>query len=391
MKITLKHKILLIGLLFVLAMNLLAGCGVKRNLPVTSVAPIDKSPISELLPTPTSTVQKIYPRDILLFQLGRGMAYLDETKIIPLDIQTNYSYAGVTVDGTKIITITQEGLISHDLRFKKVTLVPQPQFFNGSWWDGDWHPEGRFFVYNLRGVQRPDPKDPNTNIYDDHPTIYLADLDNNSYVRLTTGNIAETQPRWSPDGQFLAYISENNVYLKSTTCLSDLPTCENLETINLTHMKSNGYINNLAWSPIGHELGYTQYDIKTEKTDIFTVDLNGNIRNITNTPDTSVSHFDWSPDGNRIAYQRIGVLSNEDLCILSLSDHSIECLSNISTLPGNMLWSPDGTKIAVVNHTVDQVWELVIYSPTDKTTHHYQVTDLGFLISWATITGPIDN
>jgi hypothetical protein len=34
---------------------------------------------------------------------------------------------------------------------------------------------------------------------------------------------------------------------------------------------------------------------------------------------------------------------------------------------------------------------LVIYYPIDKTTERYHVADLGFLISWATITEPINN
>jgi dipeptidyl aminopeptidase/acylaminoacyl peptidase len=391
MKFTLKQNILPVGTLFIFVMNLLAGCGERRNLPVTLATPIVEVSISELSLTPTSLVQETYPRDILFFQLGSTLAYLDDTEITPLNVYTLTGDAYVSSDGIKIITRQQEGLIFHNLKTNEITRVPQPQAWGGYWWDGDWRLEGRYFAFNLPVGEWKDPEDSNKIINSDFSTIYIADIDTNSYTQISSGRIGEGQPRWSPDGQYLAYISGNNVYLKSTTCLSDLPICENIEATNLTHMKNNGYIKNLAWSPIGYELGYMQYDLKTGKTDIFTVDFNGNIRNITNTPDTSEHYFDWSPDGNRIAYQRYGVLSNEDLCILTLSDQSIECLSNVSAGTESILWSPDGTKVAVENHTVDQVWELVIYYPIDKTTERYHVADLGFLISWATITEPINN
>jgi hypothetical protein len=391
MKITLKQHILPIGMLFVLAMDFLAGCGERRNLPVTSAAPTDKNPISELSPTPTSTVNKTYPRDILFFQLGSTLAYFDDTEVTQLNVYTLTGDAYISSDGTKIITRQQEGLIFHNLRTNEITRVPQPQVWGGYWWDGDWHPEERFLAYNLPEVQRTDPKDPSANTYDDYPAIYIADLENNSYVRLTTGNISEKQPRWSPDGHWLAYISDNNIYLKPTTCLSDLHSCSNIQAINMTHMKIDGYINGLAWNPTGTKLGYVQYNYVTEKSDLYTVDLDGKTTNITNTPDASEYIFDWSPDGKQIAYQYRGPGLDEDLCIMSIADHSIECLSNISTPPGNILWSPDGTKVAVINHIDNQVWELLIYFPIDKTTHRYQVADLGFLISWAIITGPINN
>ena len=59
--------------------------------------------------------------------------------------------------------------------------------------------------------------------------VYLADLNGSPPRQLTTGEASSYAPQWSPDGQSIAYLSRNNIWLISllsgnTRQLTDVPT-----------------------------------------------------------------------------------------------------------------------------------------------------------------------
>ena len=72
--------------------------------------------------------------------------------------------------------------------------------------------------------------------------IWLANSDTGKSVQLTRGDKSSTAPRWSPDGQWLAFLS-NRVEDKNQIFLID-PSGG--EARQLT--KSESAINNLSWS-----------------------------------------------------------------------------------------------------------------------------------------------
>ncbi len=109
-----------------------------------------------------------------------------------------------------------------------------------------------------------------------------------------TRNVGDSS--WSPDDKQVAFVSNitgrNNIWLVSSQ--SGWPT-------QLT--VSNQRQANIAWSPKGRWIAYNSDYDGNEQWDLFLVSAsNGQIVNLTNSPEVSEEGPVWSPDGAMLAY-----------------------------------------------------------------------------------------
>jgi dipeptidyl aminopeptidase/acylaminoacyl peptidase len=202
--------------------------------------------------------------------------------------------------------------------------------------------------------------------------IWLANLASKQNTQLTYGEKSSTNPKWSPDGNWLAFTSNrkdnrNQLYLLSMNGGEAEP---------LTDGKSG--VVNFAWSPDGRSIAYTMTDAKTEeeekndkgKNDFRWVDENVKLarlyvlpiqkdangkrepRKLT-TPNYHVEDFDWSNDGSRIAFGHVkSPLANDwptsDVSIVEVASGKVTDLANSPAAETSPLYSPDGNSIAVL-------------------------------------------
>src|SRR5262249_12340194 len=101
---------------------------------------------------------------------------------------------------------------------------------------------------------------------------------------------------WSPDDKQIAFVSNisgrNNIWL--VPAQGGWP-------MQLT--VSNQRQVSIAWSPNGRWIAYNSDYDGNEQWDLFTVSTsNGQVFNLTNTPNISEEGAAWSPDGEKIAY-----------------------------------------------------------------------------------------
>ena len=200
--------------------------------------------------------------------------------------------------------------------------------------------------------------------------IWLADAASGKSFQLTRGDKSATAPRWSPNGKWLAFLS-NRVEDKNQIFIID-PSGGEAQQLT----KSETAINNFAWSedskriayvatePVAQPLkdrkdyygdyevvraGYTHTHLWTlEVAEAMTAPAAGKQR--TKKKDFSVGSFSWSPDGSTIAFSATinpdliqGVTS--DIYLLKLADDSVK---KIVAQPGpdsNPNFSPDGKQI----------------------------------------------
>ena len=176
-------------------------------------------------------------------------------------------------------------------------------------------PDGKRVVYTVNeAVMTPDKSEFVTQ-------IWLANIATKQNTQLTFGEKSSTNPKWSPDGNWLAFTSNrkdnrNQLYLLSMNGGEAEP---------LTDGKSA--VANFAWSPDGRSIALTMTDPKTEeeekndkgKNDFRWVDENVKLprlyvipvakdangkrepRKLT-TANYQVGEFDWSADSSRIAF-----------------------------------------------------------------------------------------
>jgi dipeptidyl aminopeptidase/acylaminoacyl peptidase len=145
---------------------------------------------------------------------------------------------------------------------------------------------------------------------------------------------------WSPDDKQVAFVSNitgrNNIWLVSSQ--SGWPT-------QLT--VSNQRQANIAWSPKGRWIAYNSDYDGNEQWDLFLVSVsNGQVVNLTNTPEVSEEGAAWSPDGEKLAYSvkpkqspnyEIDVIEVLTKKVTHLTSNTPAQLSNI-----NAIWSRDG-------------------------------------------------
>ena len=200
--------------------------------------------------------------------------------------------------------------------------------------------------------------------------IWLVNSDTGQSLQLTRNDKSSTNPRWSPDGQRLAFLSNRNED-KNQIFLID-PTGGEAQQLT----KSETAISNFAWSEDGKTIAYTateptaqplkdrkeyygDYDVVREGysyVHIWTFDvaeamkspLAGKQR--TKKTDFSVDAFSWSPDGSTIAFSATvnpdliqGV--TDDIYLLKLSDDSVKKIVDQPGPDFGPRFSPDGKQI----------------------------------------------
>src|SRR5262245_60759956 len=200
--------------------------------------------------------------------------------------------------------------------------------------------------------------------------IWLANTDTGKSLQLTRGDKSSTNPRWSPDGQWLAFLS-NRIEDKNQIFLINP---NGGEAQQLT--KSETAINAFAWSEDGKTIAYTateptsqamkdrkeyldDYDVVREGYNyvhLWTFDVAEAMkapivgRQRTKKKDFSVDSFSWSPDGSMIAFSATvnpdliqGVTS--DIYLLKLTDDSVKKIVDQPGPDNNPRFSPDGKQI----------------------------------------------
>ena len=201
--------------------------------------------------------------------------------------------------------------------------------------------------------------------------IWLATSDGRENVQLTFADKSSTNPRWSPDGNWIAFTStrkenRNNLYLLRASGGEAEP---------LTDLK--GGVADFGWSPDGQWLAYTSADPKSEeeekndkaKNDYRWVDENLKMARLYVIPvqkdaagkreprkltseNYNVGDFDWSPDGKAIAFGHTKTaLANDwttsDVSVVDVTTGKVTVFANTPAAESGPLYSPDGKSIAL--------------------------------------------
>jgi dipeptidyl aminopeptidase/acylaminoacyl peptidase len=202
--------------------------------------------------------------------------------------------------------------------------------------------------------------------------IWVANVATKQSMQLTFGEKSSTNPKWSPDGKWIAFTSNRKDNKNQLYRLS----MDGGEAEPLTEVKSA--VGNFEWSPDGRHIAFTMTDAKTEeeekndkgKNDFRWVDENLKMARLYVVPvqkdangkrdprklttgNYQVGAFDWAPDSSRIAFSHSkSANANDwptaDASIVDVASGNVTVLANTAAAEDSPMYSPDGKSIALV-------------------------------------------
>ena len=204
--------------------------------------------------------------------------------------------------------------------------------------------------------------------------VWLVGVDGRNGVQLTRGPRSDHSPRWSPDGETIAFLSDRDgpsaVYLINPN---------GGEAWRLTESSSS--IQSFDWSPDGRTIAVVRSEGSTdddqrrarERDDarvvgegarhahLHLVDVEtGEERRLTSGA-WSVSGFSWSPDSKRIAFDRgpglgLDPMYHTDIYVIDVAGGEPQPLVVRQGLDRNATFSPDGKSLAFTSTRGTHDW-----------------------------------
>ncbi len=231
--------------------------------------------------------------------------------------------------------------------------------------------------------------------------LWLADVSTGRNIQLTRGRKSAGAPQWSPDGHWLAFVTERESVLieapkadaekpaadKPAADEAEKPAAKQIwliapdggEARPLTRAAAD--VSDFHWTRDGQHVlftatlapsksaksrkeKYSAYDVAEKDFDtaqLWSVDvaaaesgLSVAAQQLTSDPALSVKSFAISPDSTRIAFSathnpQLAFLEDEDLYLMDFTDAKPGSVSKIVALPGpdrGPMFSPDGKQLA---------------------------------------------
>ncbi len=279
------------------------------------------------------------------------------------------------------------------LKIKNITAV-QPS------------PDGQKVLYTVREAVMTDDRSEYIN------QVWLSNSNGSNAIQLTKGDKNSSNPKWSPDGNWIAFTSSRD----SKTNLYMLPVGGG-ESEKLTDVKTS--VGNYEWSRDGKMIAFTMVDAaidkeekdKKAKNDWYYMDeeikqnrlyvlwldkkdtVGKYVQKKITTENYNINAFDWSADGKSIAYSygkspEVNDNIYSDISLVDIETGKIKSIANTGAGETNPQFSPDG-KLLAYYCTADPVdWSgarhAKIYSISDGKTWRLKATsnEDGGIVGW---------
>ncbi len=165
------------------------------------------------------------------------------------------------------------------------------------------------------------------------PGIYVMNCGTGE-VRLLIADVEAHGPRWSPDGQQIAFIQSRGISIVEADG-------SNVRKIDGLPDPSSAP----SWSPDGNQIAFVSRGAGT--WEIFAFEFStGRIQQLTRTTEARTANQGpaWSPDGSKIAYDRVQD-RNFDIYVMDADGSNIQRLTHNEKVDARPAWSPDGQRI----------------------------------------------
>src|SRR4029453_621361 len=185
--------------------------------------------------------------------------------------------------------------------------------------------------------------------------------------QVTNAPKSSSQPAWSPDGQWLAFVSDRDGKRQIYRIALGGGEAERLT-------KTEDGVTNFGWSPSGTKIAFTMTDAQTETmktrekrwgdvrledldqrfTHLYVLDVSTRETRALTSGQFVVGSFDWSPDSTTIAFDHRTTSDpadggSADISLVNVATGVKTALVSQNGPDSNPTWSPDGTRIAFVS------------------------------------------
>ncbi len=235
-------------------------------------------------------------------------------------------------------------------------------------------PDGKKVVYAMREAYMTEERSEYVN------QIWVCNSDGTGHLQLTKGDKNNSNPKWSPDNQHIAFVSAR----EGKTNLYIMPISGG-EAEKITDAK--GGVGDFAWADDGHKIAFLSMDVASDKeekdkkgkSDWYYMDANPKqnrlmvlwihqkdstgkyLQKLITKENVSINSFDWNSNSKTIAYSygkttKANDMSNCDLSIVDITTGEVKSIANTTANESNPKFSPDGKHLAYVASELVNDW-----------------------------------
>lgn len=286
------------------------------------------------------------------------------------------------ISGSKIVFGSSRNGGNHDIFVMDTNGANQTRLTTNAAYDDQpkWSPDGSKIVFMSNR--------------DGNFEIYSMNADGSNQTRLTNALAADGFPAWSPDGTRIAFVRGD---------LRNPETFEiyvmNADGSNQTRLTNDSLVDGVpAWSPDGTKIAFmggTNSVFNPNAFEIFVMNADGTNRTQLTSNSVADGQPSFSPDGSKILFAAGDALNPNaiEIFVMNANGTNRTQLTTNSVTDGFPAWSPDGSKIIFSAGSVNDETSVEIFSMDANGANRTQLTtntNVDWFADWQAAPIPVN-